>query len=383
MKKYMSVKEMGDLLGIKKTDRYWLLKKGYFKVVTIAGKMWVDTASFEDWYAHQVKYRKITGERSENEIRELSYSPKEAAALLGVSEWLIYELIKSRHLKTIKVDGWTRILKDDFYAWYAKQDRYQIIERKGEIRKKQPEEGASVKSIPVEEVAVLLGISNHEMHRVSEEYPDLLETIDVNGRACFTEKGLMSAIPLIIIVAREFMVSGLRLVTANEGVVVAAEVEAFLLSHQREAIGGDGSPGILEGLLPVILGGRHIRILDALVGKVFFDIVNQLPAAKGGEQLVSFGQGKIPNQRILQLPDDGVRLMVFKGRRKPYFVVLQRNGKDEGKVKRSFPSGIGLHVVAGDNEGVSPPLHPAFLKRAADLHFPLFRRVEVQPPQCA
>ena len=39
MKKYMSVKEMGDLLGIKKTDRYWLLKKGYFKVVTIGGKI--------------------------------------------------------------------------------------------------------------------------------------------------------------------------------------------------------------------------------------------------------------------------------------------------------------------------------------------------------
>ena len=35
MKKYMSVKEMGDLLGIKKTDRYWLLKKGYFKVCAV------------------------------------------------------------------------------------------------------------------------------------------------------------------------------------------------------------------------------------------------------------------------------------------------------------------------------------------------------------
>jgi CDP-diacylglycerol--glycerol-3-phosphate 3-phosphatidyltransferase len=34
----------------------------------------------------------------------------------------------------------------------------------------------------------------------------------------------MSAIPLIIIIAREFMVSGLRLVTANEGVVVAAGI---------------------------------------------------------------------------------------------------------------------------------------------------------------
>ncbi|MDO5560669.1 MAG: CDP-diacylglycerol--glycerol-3-phosphate 3-phosphatidyltransferase [Oscillospiraceae bacterium] len=42
--------------------------------------------------------------------------------------------------------------------------------------------------------------------------------------ACFVEKGLMSAIPLIIIIAREFMVSGLRLVTANEGIVVAAGI---------------------------------------------------------------------------------------------------------------------------------------------------------------
>ena len=46
----------------------------------------------------------------------------------------------------------------------------------------------------------------------------------VSALCCFTEKGLMSAVPLIIIVAREFMVSGLRLVTANEGVVVAAGI---------------------------------------------------------------------------------------------------------------------------------------------------------------
>jgi len=41
---------------------------------------------------------------------------------------------------------------------------------------------------------------------------------------CFTEKGLMSSVPLVIIISREFMVSGLRLVTANEGVVVAAGI---------------------------------------------------------------------------------------------------------------------------------------------------------------
>lgn len=46
----------------------------------------------------------------------------------------------------------------------------------------------------------------------------------VAALCCFVEKGLMSAIPLIIIVSREFMVSGLRLVVANEGVVVAAGI---------------------------------------------------------------------------------------------------------------------------------------------------------------
>lgn len=38
------------------------------------------------------------------------------------------------------------------------------------------------------------------------------------------ELGIVGAVPLIIIVSREFMVSGLRLVTANEGVVVAAGI---------------------------------------------------------------------------------------------------------------------------------------------------------------
>ena len=35
----MSVREMRELLGIKKTDSYWLLKKNCFEVVKIAGKM--------------------------------------------------------------------------------------------------------------------------------------------------------------------------------------------------------------------------------------------------------------------------------------------------------------------------------------------------------
>lgn len=41
---------------------------------------------------------------------------------------------------------------------------------------------------------------------------------------CFCKLGIVGAVPVIIIMTREFMVSGLRLVTANEGVVVAAGI---------------------------------------------------------------------------------------------------------------------------------------------------------------
>ena len=57
----MTVHEMGDLLGIKKTDRYWLLHKGFFKTKVVLGKTWVDIASFEKWYDNQVKYKKVNG----------------------------------------------------------------------------------------------------------------------------------------------------------------------------------------------------------------------------------------------------------------------------------------------------------------------------------
>ncbi len=46
----------------------------------------------------------------------------------------------------------------------------------------------------------------------------------ISALVCFSDMGLCSAVPVIIIIAREFMVSGLRLVTAGEGVVVAAGI---------------------------------------------------------------------------------------------------------------------------------------------------------------
>ena len=44
----MSVREMREHLGIKKTESYWLINKRYFDTVTIAGRTRVVKVSFEE-----------------------------------------------------------------------------------------------------------------------------------------------------------------------------------------------------------------------------------------------------------------------------------------------------------------------------------------------
>ena len=69
-RKWMSVHEMGDMLGLKKTDRYWLVHKNYFRTETLLGKMRVEIASFEKWYANQDWYHKVNGEAPGKELRQ-------------------------------------------------------------------------------------------------------------------------------------------------------------------------------------------------------------------------------------------------------------------------------------------------------------------------
>ncbi len=55
----MSVMEMGKLLGLGKTESYYLVrKKNYFKVITVGTTMRVMIPSFEEWYANQSFYKK-------------------------------------------------------------------------------------------------------------------------------------------------------------------------------------------------------------------------------------------------------------------------------------------------------------------------------------
>ena len=93
--KTMSVREMGKLLGLKKVESYWLVHKEYFETILVNGKMRVLTESFEDWYSRQAKYHKVTGEPPGEKLKEESYSPRDIAEMLGISESYVYEIMKA------------------------------------------------------------------------------------------------------------------------------------------------------------------------------------------------------------------------------------------------------------------------------------------------
>ena len=123
-KKSMSVTEMRLLLGIGKTDSYWLVKKGYFETVIIAGKMRVMVDSFEKWYDNQLHYRKVDGTPPEKNWTGITFSVREVAEMLGISDSSVYGLLKKKVFRTARVGQATRIYKDSFEEWYQSQTYY-------------------------------------------------------------------------------------------------------------------------------------------------------------------------------------------------------------------------------------------------------------------
>lgn len=94
---------------------------------------------------------------------------------------------------------------------------------------------------------------------------------------CFTALGWCDPAAVVIILAREFMVSGLRLVTANEGIVVAAGIwgklktaftmVAFVIIMLIEAIAGHSDTVFIVNelfiwiatVLTIISGGIYLK----------------------------------------------------------------------------------------------------------------------------
>ena len=65
-RKSMSVPEMGRMLGLSKTESYWLVKKNYFTTIIVGKRMRVMLDSFESWYVGQNHYKKVNQEGRTN-----------------------------------------------------------------------------------------------------------------------------------------------------------------------------------------------------------------------------------------------------------------------------------------------------------------------------
>lgn len=156
----MSVPEMRRMLGLGKTDSYWLVHRQCFETIIVAGKMRVVIDSFEHWYANQIKYKKVDGSPPGTELRAYSYSVQELAELLGVSDDTVYTLIKRDHIETFEVDTWMRIRKDVFEAWYKTQTKY----RTQADRERDAELEAASMTMP--EMARLLLITRKEVYNI-------------------------------------------------------------------------------------------------------------------------------------------------------------------------------------------------------------------------
>lgn len=183
-KKWMSVTEMGNLLGLKKTDRYWLVHKNYFECREIAGKMRINIASFEKWYANQIKYHKVTGEEPGLELKEWSYSVPEIAELLDLNDGSVYDLIKTNNIEVVIVDYWKRVPKKAFQEWYDNQSRY----RTREDKKRDAEIEAATITMP--EMARLLGITRSQVYAIlkNPKYSGFFDSIVIAEKKRITKE---------------------------------------------------------------------------------------------------------------------------------------------------------------------------------------------------
>lgn len=192
MKRTMSVPEMRKLLGIKKTESYWLVHKNYFKTELINGTMRVDIASFEKWYANQTKHKKVTGEKPGAQLCAASYSFRDVANMLGEYDGTIYDLWNRKGLPTVTVNYRKRIPREIFDSWYEKQNEYHKVDGPATIEK------IEEKFILFREAAAMLKMSNEELLTLIRKgkYKDLLEMRMFDNRRWISRRGFQDFLNL-------------------------------------------------------------------------------------------------------------------------------------------------------------------------------------------
>lgn len=129
-KKWMTVTEMGDLLGITEAVAYDLIKRE--KIDTVKVDYWnrIPKEVFWNWYNNQSRYQTVEDRKAKKDLYAATISMPEIAKLLGISRKAVYTILKSRKygklFETVVIADQKRITKESFQKFLNEQDEYQL-----------------------------------------------------------------------------------------------------------------------------------------------------------------------------------------------------------------------------------------------------------------
>lgn len=254
LQKTMSVPEMRKLLGLKKTEGYWMVHREFFKTEIIGGMMRVDIESFEKWYANQVKHKKVNGEEPGRELIKSSYSFQDAANLLEVNSSCLYEIWKKEERKTIKVDFVKRIPKEEFENWLSEQTVYKKSDRIPTISNM--EKGY----IRFKETARLLNIQEDTMLKLirTGKYKSLFEVRVFDNKKWISRKSFR----LFLNAQNEYRITDNDENTSPDNLII--ETKEYISRNEAAELAGVKASTITKWLqaeaFPCVGAGKVLRI---------------------------------------------------------------------------------------------------------------------------
>lgn len=135
----MSVPEMRKLLGLKKTESYWLVHRKFFRTEIIGEMMRIDLESIEKWYADQDVYRKVTHILTVEELEKDYICLQDAAALLGISREKLAKFARSEEIGRLQdstiCNNKRWITRKSFQLFLNAQNVYHILDNGDEQEK--------------------------------------------------------------------------------------------------------------------------------------------------------------------------------------------------------------------------------------------------------
>lgn len=131
-KKTITVADMRRILGLGKTAAYRLINQHRFKTYLVFGKMRIDVASFEEWYAGQFHYKKVNGQRPGTKYGN-TIGPTTVAKVLGIPRTTVNDLMNNGLIEFVEVNGNRRIIRESFEKWYTSQNRYKKVKEVEEV----------------------------------------------------------------------------------------------------------------------------------------------------------------------------------------------------------------------------------------------------------